>query len=65
MYIYDGIYESSCIFVVDKKSESVVMSPSLRSDKVSEMTDPPSSITTTTPLEILDTSYVWLTVDKP
>ena len=50
--------------VVDKKSESSVISVPEAPDKAPELTDSPQRVSTTTPLEILDTSYVWLSLQK-
>lgn len=55
------------MFTVDKKSESSIISSSAgreAPDKAPELTDSPLHHSTTTPLEILDTSYVWISLEK-
>ena len=50
--------------VVDKKSGSSVISVPEAPDKAPDLTDSLQRVSTTTPLEILDTSYVWLSLQN-
>ena len=55
------------MFTVDKKSESSIISSSAgreAPDKAPELTDSPLHHSTATPLEILDTSYVRISLEK-